>query len=167
MLHTPAIQSQLEFISSITGELQEIMEEMKLLQKKSVMRQTLRALGRRARDEAKLEDVLKRLEKAQVELGLRIHVVHAGATSEIAQGMENLVESSQRTRSEASSYTLIEGNGSQGEADQCNGIIGLDVQGTSNTAQIRGNLAQGKSRQQNLITSGCSSLSLLKGFDLS
>ncbi|KAI1135115.1 hypothetical protein F5Y05DRAFT_182526 [Hypoxylon sp. FL0543] len=162
ILQTPAIRAQLDVISHIADELQDVLEEMELLQKRSVLRQSLRALGHRTKDEAKLNDVLTRLEKAKVELGLRIDVVHVGATGKIVQGVQSLVESDQRTRSKVSDCTLIEGNEAEGDSDQRNGIIGLDA---SHTAQIRENMARGKSRQQNIIASGCTSLSLLEAFD--
>ncbi|KAI1631885.1 hypothetical protein F4809DRAFT_630252 [Biscogniauxia mediterranea] len=91
-LHTEAISTQLGFVKDITNELRRILESMRILQRRSRLQQGLRALSRGQRDEAKLAEVLKRLEEAKTMLLLRISVAHIGLTGCLAEEVRNVVQ---------------------------------------------------------------------------
>ncbi|RYP92470.1 hypothetical protein DL770_001416 [Monosporascus sp. CRB-9-2] len=115
-LHTAAIHAQIQQVEVVASELDQILKAMAQRQRKSALRQGLRALGRAARDEAKLDDVLKRLERAKADLMLRISVVHVGMSGEMAEimgksikGAEAVADDRTKTR-ETDHHLFVEGN---------------------------------------------------------
>ncbi|RYP84833.1 hypothetical protein DL769_001096 [Monosporascus sp. CRB-8-3] len=162
-LHTTQIHEQVRRIDAIVTELHQILAAMETRLRKSTLRQGLRALGRGTRDEAKLEDVLKRLESAKAELTLRINVVHVGLTGEIAEEMGRFAqgaEAGNNTR-KIENELLMEGNESWDHADQLNGIVGIESASVPTTARVIDNRALGNGRQKNLIFSGSHLLKIL------
>ncbi|KAI1756018.1 hypothetical protein F4782DRAFT_484532 [Xylaria castorea] len=150
-LRTPEIHAQLNIIKFITTEVCQRMEIMTKLQRKSALRQGLRAWSRGSRDEAKLADVLRRLENAKAELVLRINLVHLSITGGIADDIGRFVQSTeisnQAQAKESSGHRLlIQGNEVREIGDQANGIMGLECSSRPTTARIMGNVAHGKQR---------------------
>ena len=165
-LQTAAIHAQIQRVEAVAIELNMILQAMAQRQRKSALRQGLRALGRAARDEAKLDDVLKRLERAKADLALRINVVHVGLSGEMAEtmgkfmkGAEAVVDPRTKTR-ETDHHLFVEGNEVWEQAEQLNGIVGMEGSRLSTTARIKNNSALGNSQQKNLIMGGPCSLKL-------
>ncbi|KAM0806760.1 putative NACHT-NTPase and P-loop NTPases N-terminal domain-containing protein [Seiridium cardinale] len=142
-LHTSSICTQLVHIQEIVAELNHLLTSMEMRQCKSTLQQNLRALGRRQRDDAKLGDVVGRLQTAKDELALRISVVHVGITRAMLQPQD------ERLRIEH--HFKMEGNETYGESDQINGIFGFDASRVPTIAVVLNNSALGNSRQKNLI----------------
>ncbi|RYP76362.1 hypothetical protein DL771_001801 [Monosporascus sp. 5C6A] len=115
-LHTAAIHAHIQRVEAVAIELNTILEAMAQRQRKSALWQGLRALGRAARDEAKLDDVLKRLERAKADLALRIDLVHVGVSAEMAENMGRFMKGAEavvnaRTKAqEIDHHLLIECN---------------------------------------------------------
>ncbi|KAI0550013.1 hypothetical protein F4679DRAFT_225458 [Xylaria curta] len=166
-LRTPEIHAQLKIIRLIAAEVCKRLEVMTKLQQKSALRQGLRAWSRGPRDEAKLADVLRRLENAKAELVLRINLVHLSITGGIANEIGRFVQSTETTskaqaRESGGHRLLIHGNEVREVGDQINGIMGLEGSSRPTTARIMGNVAQGK--QRNFI-GGNGSLKLISDFN--
>lgn len=161
-LHTTVIHSQLEYICSIALELQQILMNMATLNSKSLLRQSLHALGRRARDESRLSDVLLRLEKAKVELLIRINLIHIEKTGNISEKIQKIDLEARKGNIEFSSIMTVDRNHTDGAADQVNGIAGLEDVKMRATASVTDNTALDSSRQSNLILCGPGSMKLLQ-----
>lgn len=145
-LRTFKIFKQLNIIDSIATELNKILLSMAVLQRKSTLRQSLHAFIRRSRDEASLNDVLMRLEKAKAELAIRINVAHVGITRGIAEhmGISN--------KPEQLHHLHLERNESGQDSIQMNGILGFDSPKLGIRVNVTENKAQGKSRQTNIVS---------------
>ncbi|KAI5928489.1 hypothetical protein F4810DRAFT_6396 [Camillea tinctor] len=149
-LQSPAIEEQVDDIRIVTEELHHVLETMKIVLCKSALRQTLRALLRRSRDETKLNDVLRRLEGAKEELMLRIQVHQTEMMGEIKDGLNRFEQKTTEKRVEM----LMKGNMVDSNSDQINGIAGADNARTSVTAKVLENKALRNSRQKNLVLGG-------------
>lgn len=154
-LRTPEIHAQINIIKFIATEVCQRLEVMAKLQQKSALRQGLRAWSRGPRDEAKLADVLRRLENAKAELVLRINLVHLSITGGIANELGRFVQDTETTnqaqaKKDSSGHRLlIQGNEVKDIGDQINSIMGMEGSLRPTTARIMGNIAHGK--QRNLI----------------
>lgn len=159
-LRTPAIHTQLGLIDSVATELKQILQSMADLQRKSTLRQSLRAFIRRTKDEAALSDVLVRLEKTKAELTLRINVAHVGMTRGIAEhiGVSSVVKEAGPGRSSNTPeqqhlyHLLLERNEAGQESVQMNGIIGFDNPKLAAKVNVTENKALGRSRQTNIVS---------------
>ncbi|KAI0887042.1 uncharacterized protein GGS22DRAFT_120802 [Annulohypoxylon maeteangense] len=154
-LHIAEIHARVERINSIALELHKILEVMALRQRKSVLRQGLYALVRAERDDAKLNNVLKRLDMAKGDLILQIGVVNVGIAGELRDTLMSQVP-------EPSNRLFLERNESWGNANQINGVIGIEDSKISTTACVLDNKAFGDSQQKNLILAGSGLLKLLE-----
>lgn len=136
-------------------------------QRRSSIRRGFRALRLPGRDEAKLRDVLQRLENSKAELTLRVNVVHVGMTRGCVKGIERLVEGSNLSEkgSDGRNYFSLEGNKAADESDQLNGIAGMESLQAATTAKVTENHVLGKSRQRNLILGENSKSQLFQGWD--
>ncbi|KAI0452112.1 hypothetical protein F5B21DRAFT_484656 [Xylaria acuta] len=167
-LRTPEIHAQINIIRFIATEICQRLEVMAKLQHKSALRQGLRAWSRGPRDEAKLADVLRRLENAKAELVLRINLVHLSVTGGIADEIGRFVQGTEaasqaQAKKQSSGHRLlIQGNEVRGIGDQINGIMGMEGSSRPTTARIMGNIAHGK--QRNLI-GGKESLKFMHGLN--
>ena len=179
-LHTPAIQSQLDTIRNVILELDEILRRLIDRQDQSAWRQNMRALHCREKDEANISRVLMQVERASLELVVRINVAHVSITRGMEQSIKTMISESrserlqdrdsvttlegeqndgadeqrhqQRPEGDRESGTLvIEDNSADDKAHQSNGIIGLD---SSASARIVENTALGESKQRNIILGG-------------
>ncbi|KAI1441392.1 hypothetical protein F5Y02DRAFT_399689 [Annulohypoxylon stygium] len=146
-LHIAAINARLERINVISIDLHKILEAMAQRQRRSPIKQGLHALVRAEKDDAKLNDVLKRLDRAKDDLMIQIGVVNTSIVGELRTSISN--KETKRPNS-----FLIEGNESGGNAKQINGVIGIDASKVSTTAGVLENKALGNSNQKNLILSG-------------
>ncbi|KAJ8130498.1 hypothetical protein O1611_g3130 [Lasiodiplodia mahajangana] len=166
LLHTPEVYMQIRIIKFIATEICQRLEAMAALQSRSTLRQGIRAWSRGPRDEAKLADVLKRLENAKTELIIRMNVIQVNLTGGIAEEMGRFLKDTKtgtRAQSEKTSNghtLLIHGNEVKGIGDQVNGIVGVENSSRRTAAKITGNIAHGK--QQNIIA-GKGSLKMLQG----
>ncbi|KAI3321156.1 hypothetical protein HD806DRAFT_503161 [Xylariaceae sp. AK1471] len=167
-LRTPEIHAQMKIIKFIATELCQRLQVMAALQRKSALRQGLRAWSRGPRDEAKLADILQRLEHARTNLILRINLVQVSLTGGIAedigrfvQGAEGVIQA-QTKRQDTRHRLLIQSNEVKGDGDQVNGIIGVEDSWRPTSAKIRDNIALG--RQRNFIA-GRGSLKIIHGLD--
>ncbi|KAI0445315.1 hypothetical protein F4803DRAFT_166718 [Xylaria telfairii] len=153
-LRTPEIHAQINIIKSIATEVCRRLEVMAKLQEKSALRQGLRALSRGTRDEAKLADVLRRLENAKAELVLRINLVHLSITGGIANEIGRFAQDTETTnqgrpkKHSSGHRLLIQGNEVNDIGDQINSIVGMEGLLRPTTAKIMGNVAHGKQRNQ-------------------
>ncbi|KAI2465336.1 hypothetical protein F4781DRAFT_27781 [Annulohypoxylon bovei var. microspora] len=154
-LHIEEIHARVERINIIAVELYKILEVMALRQQKSPLRQGLHALVRAERDDAKLDDVLKRLDMAKSDLTLQIGVVNVGIAGELRDNFNNRAP-------ERINRLFIERNESWENANQVNGVIGIEDSKASTTARIVENKALGNSQQKNLILAGSGLLKLLE-----
>ncbi|KAI1089255.1 hypothetical protein F5B19DRAFT_468062 [Rostrohypoxylon terebratum] len=154
-LHIPEIHARVGRINSIALELHKILEVMALRQHKSTFRQGLHALVRAERDDAKLNDVLKRLDMAKGDLMLQIGVVNVSIAGELRNNFLNRAP-------EPSNRLFLERNESWGNANQVNGVIGIEDSKVSTTACVLDNKALGNSQQRNLILAGSGLLKLLE-----
>ncbi|KAI8950668.1 hypothetical protein F4801DRAFT_333380 [Xylaria longipes] len=151
-LRTPEIHAQINIIRLIATEVCQRLEVMTKIQHKSALRQGLRAWSRGPRDEAKLADVLRRLENAKAELVLRINLVHLSITGGIADEIGRFVQVTETTnqaqaKKESNEHRLlIQGNEVKEIGDQINGIMGLEDSSRPTTAKIMRNVAHGKQR---------------------
>ncbi|KAI1381357.1 hypothetical protein F4677DRAFT_122977 [Hypoxylon crocopeplum] len=146
-LHIAEIYAQVERIYAIAIELHKILEVMALRQRKSPLRQGLHALVRAERDDAKLDNVLRRLDMAKGDLTLRIGVVNIGILGELRASFMNQAP-------EIGNRLFLERNESWDSANQVNGVIGIEASRTSTTATVMENKALGNSQQKNLILAG-------------
>ncbi|KAI0890998.1 hypothetical protein F4806DRAFT_484272 [Annulohypoxylon nitens] len=154
-LHIPAVHARVERINTISLELYKVLEAMVQRQRNSPIRQGLHALVRAEKDDAKLNDVLKRLDRAKDDLMIQIGVVNTGIVGELRNNSMNRVVDKTNT-------FFIEGNESMEHANQINGVIGIDTSETSTTAGVMENKALGNSQQKNLILSGSDIWKLLE-----
>lgn len=161
-LHTRAIQTQIEHINSISLELQNILERLTTLNRQSLLRQGLHVLGHRTRDEARLNDTLSRIEKAKIELLIRMNLVHMEKTSGISKGIHRIEADVRKENSKFSPAVMVDRNHTEGTADQVNGIVGLENIKVPIGASITDNTAMDRSRQNNLILCGPGSMALLQ-----
>lgn len=161
-LHTHVIHTHIEYICSIALELQKILQAMASLNRKTLLRQSLHALRRRPRDESRLNDVLLRLEKAKVELLIRINIIHIETTGDISEGIQRIELEACKANSESLSMMTVDRNRSEGIAQQSNGIAGLEDAKIRVTASVTNNIALDRSRQNNLILGGPGSMKLLQ-----
>lgn len=167
-LHTAAIYTQLDIINETAMELKKMLDKMAVLQRKSTLRQGLRALIRRTEDETRLRCVLEWLEQAKTDLLLRVNVVHVGITRRATETpVQGPPTPSAKDRGEdvgltSDSRCLIIGrNETHDEADQLNGIGGFNIPTCKVTARVVDNRAIEKSRQRNFILAGTSPLPFL------
>ncbi|KAI1129651.1 hypothetical protein F5Y10DRAFT_146097 [Nemania abortiva] len=164
LLHTPEVYMQIRIIKFTATELCQRLEAMAALQSRSTLRQGLHAWSRGPRDEAKLADVLKRLEHAKTELIIRMGLVQVNLTGGIAKEMGRFVqETKTETQAQSEKKTTghkfsIQGNEVIGIGDQINGIVGVEDSSRPTAAKIRGNIAHGKQRN---IIAGKGSLKML------
>ncbi|KAK8043658.1 hypothetical protein PG993_006088 [Apiospora rasikravindrae] len=136
-LHGPAIQAQLKILYSIQLEVRGVLEEISVLSHRSTVRRSLHALRLRTKDEAKLSEILSRLDRAKGELLLEINVMHVNKTGEIAKGIVRIETQTTPAR------LLVEGNLASDKASQFNGIIGLDDATVSAPVTVADNSAGG------------------------
>lgn len=167
-LHTPAIHARVKRVETVAVGLHKILEAMALRQGRSTLRQGLFALGRGAKEDAKLADVMKRLEVAKSDLTIQIGITHIAISGEmrddlgrLTQGAEDLVEAVNQRPEKINHRMLLESNEAWEKANQINGIIGIEESKASTTAKIMENKARGNSQQKNLILSGPELLKLL------
>ncbi|KAH8196098.1 hypothetical protein TruAng_009725 [Truncatella angustata] len=161
-LHTHAIHNQLEYICSIALELQKILMNMAILNRKSLLQQSLHALRRRSRDESRLNDVLLRLERAKFELLIQMNIIHIEKTGDISEGIQRIDLEARKESFKSSSSMTVDLNHTEGAADQVNGIVGLEDFKMRVTASVTDNTALDSSRQSNLILGGPGSMKLLQ-----
>ncbi|OTA65188.1 hypothetical protein K449DRAFT_392303 [Hypoxylon sp. EC38] len=154
-LHIAEIHTQVQRINVIANELHKILEGMALRQRKSPLRQGLHALVRAEKDDAKLDDVLKRLDMAKGDLMLQIGVVNTGIVGELRESLAN-------REPEIGNRLYLEKNESWENANQLNGVIGIEASKTSTMARVMENKAHGNSTQKNLILAGPGILKLLE-----
>ncbi|KAI1411766.1 hypothetical protein F5Y13DRAFT_164994 [Hypoxylon sp. FL1857] len=154
-LHTAEIHAQVERINAVATELHKMLEVMSIRQRKSPLRQGLHALVRAEKDDAKLHDVLKRLDMAKGNLMLHISMVNTGIAGELRDSFANRAP-------EISNRLFLEKNESWGNAKQINGVIGLETSRVSTMARVMENEAHGNSQQKNLILSGPGLVKLLE-----
>lgn len=167
-LHTPAIYTQLNIIKATGTELKQILEKMTVLQQKSALRQGLRAFVRKTEDETRLNCVLERLEKTKTDLLLRVNVAHVGITRRVtgisAHGFLTPMATNEGCHADRVPETrclFIEQNETGDEADQLNGIGGINASKRQVTASVAGNKAVERSRQRNLILNSTNPLDFL------
>ncbi|KAK6073002.1 hypothetical protein SCUP234_06777 [Seiridium cupressi] len=165
-LHTRAMHNQIEYICSITLELQKILMDMATLNRQSLLRQSLHALRRRTRDESRLNNVLLRLEKAKVELLIRMSIIHIEKSGGISEGIQRIDLGARKESFESSSIMTVDLNYTEREAAQVNGIAGLEDVKMRITASVTENAALDNSRQSNLILCGPGSMQLLQSIFL-
>jgi hypothetical protein len=163
-LHTPDIRDVLQLLYGIAQELNQILKNMAALERKGPLRQHLHALGRRQRDEAKLNSVLGRLERTKTDLGVRMSALHVGMTGGMMDTMGRVLHGVQTViqgrdgQVTARHHLLVEANEAGEEAEQLNGIVAVEDSRMLVTAKVTDNKAMGKSRQRNIIMSGNRSL---------
>lgn len=153
-LHTHTIHIQIKHILSISLELHDILEDLAILNRKTFLRQGLYVLGHKARDESKLNDVLSRIEKAKLDLLLKMQLVQLEMTGDISEEIRGSASDTQKDNPDVSPMVTMDGNRTRGKADQNNGVVGLEHLRTQVTASITDNTALDQSRQNNLILCG-------------
>lgn len=166
-LRAPEIHDHLKRVDIITNELRDLLEAMATRQRKSSLQQGFHAFRRGTRDEEKLHNILKQLESAKTELALRINLVHMDMTGEIAEDMGRLAEGAKTTQAknmvaEINHRLSLKDNESRDQAQQVNGILGMEESRVSTTAMIIENKALGNSQQRNLILGGSDLIRLLR-----
>ncbi|KAK7985314.1 hypothetical protein PG996_005444 [Apiospora saccharicola] len=159
-LHGQAIHSQLKILYSIQLELRNVLEGISVLSHRSTARRSLRALLLRTKDEAKLSDILSRLDRAKGELLLEINVMHVVKTGEIAKGIGRIETQTAPVK------VLVEGNTASGRAFQFNGVIGIDDATVSASMSVADNSARERSQQTNLISYNANAIRLPHSFML-
>ncbi|KAI0112381.1 hypothetical protein GGR51DRAFT_38022 [Nemania sp. FL0031] len=166
LLHTQEVYMQIGIIKFIATEICQRLEAMAALQTRSTLRQGIHAWSRGPRDEAKLADVLNRLERAKAELIIRMGIVQVNLTGGIAGEMgrflqdTKIVTQDQSKKISSGHKLLIQGNEVKGIGDQVNGIVGVEDSSRPTAAKITGNIAHGKQRN---IIAGKGSLKMLQG----
>ncbi|KAF2969478.1 hypothetical protein GQX73_g4094 [Xylaria multiplex] len=167
-LCTGEIYGQLDFIKRIATELCQKLQAMAALQRKSPVRQSIHAWSRGSRDEAKLADILQRLQQAKTELAIHINLVHLSLTSNMTKGMDRSskipdIETQIPPRDTKERQRLtIEGNATGEAAQQLNGIIAMDASRDYITASIRNNQVLQQGRQKNIISGATADFDLLR-----
>ncbi|KAK7962628.1 uncharacterized protein PG986_003453 [Apiospora aurea] len=159
-LHGPAIQAQLKILYSIQLEVRDVLEEVSVLSHRSTVRRSLHALRLRTKDEAKLSEILSRLDRAKGELLLEINVMHVNKTGEIAKGIVRIETQTTPAR------LLVERNLASDKASQFNAIIGLDDATASAPVTVADNSAGEGSQQMNLISCDADAIRLIHSFIL-
>ena len=171
-LQTPVVDAHIENITNIAAELRGILHRMAKLQKRGGWRQTCHVLFRGEKDQNKLDNVLERLQKAKNSLMFQFSITLVGVTSRVEQKVQR-IESGVYTAGEERNglpvaghhCSVLEGNESTANADQLNGIIGLECFNRSTTAKVVDNKALGNSRQRNIIAAGPASFKYLENID--
>ncbi|GAB1317900.1 hypothetical protein MFIFM68171_08110 [Madurella fahalii] len=163
----PTITTVLSHIVDIGQDLVHILMAMKNLRQRSKMYQNVYMLIKRQRDEARLRDVLDRLGRSKVELGIEINVAHVRMTDRVAAGVQNIEKKVQLAVKKEHHHHLLrlEENKAMEDSDQVNGILGLESLGVSTTASVARNASYGNSRQKNLILAGPAAFRPLKVVD--
>ncbi|KAF3009106.1 hypothetical protein E8E14_009829 [Neopestalotiopsis sp. 37M] len=161
-LHTPAIHSRIEYIYSISQELQHILERLALLNCKVIIRQILHVLTHRTRDESRLNDVLSRIEKAKSELLITMNLVHVEKTGQLSERLRRIESNTRRDSFDFSPQITVDRNRTEGTAGQNSAIAGLEDCKVPFAASITDNTALGQSSQNNLILCGPGSMALLQ-----
>lgn len=165
-LHGPAIQAQLKILYSIQLELRTVLGQISVLTHKSTVRKTLHALRLRTKDEAKLGEILTRLDRAKGELLLEINVMHVNKTGDIAKGISRIELQTAPGRLREHKRLLVEGNSASDNASQINGILGLDNATVSAPVFVIDNEASEQSQQMNLISCDTDAIRLIHSFML-
>lgn len=157
-LHIEVIHTRVDRINRTSIELQEILQAMAQRQRNSPIRQGLHALTRGEKDDGKLSDVLRRLDRAKNDLMLQISVINVDLVGKLR-------DSFTQKAVEMNSTFYVEGNECWDNANQTNGIhlVGTETISASTTAKVMDNRALGNSQQRNLILSGSD---LWKNFDI-
>lgn len=159
-LRGPAIQAQLKIIYTVQLELRSVLEGISVLSHRNTVLRSLHALRLRTKDEAKLSEILSRLERAKGELLLEINVIHVTKTGEIAKGICRI-----ETQTTPAGL-LVEGNLVSDNASQFNGIIGFDDASVSAPVSVAGNGARETSQQMNLVSCDIDAIKLIHRFML-
>lgn len=161
-LYTPAIHSRIEYIYSISLELQQILKRLAVLNRRSIIRQSLHVLSHRTRDESRLNDILSRIEKAKTELLITMSLVHVEKTGRLSEGLRRIESNTRRDSSEFSPTIKVDRNHTDEKAGQNSAVAGFEDCNVPFTASITDNTALGQSRQNNLILCGPGSMALLQ-----
>ncbi|KAF7538374.1 hypothetical protein G7054_g3008 [Neopestalotiopsis clavispora] len=161
-LHTGPICNQIEYIYSISLELQQILKRLAALNRQSLLRQGLHVVGHRARDESRLNDVLSRIEKAKTELLIRMSLVQIEKTGRLSEGLERVESNTRKDQSDFRPTMTVDRNHTEGTADQTSAIAGFDNCQVPIAASITDNTAMNESRQNNLILCGPGSMAVLQ-----
>jgi hypothetical protein len=86
-LQTAAVAESIQNILKIGKDLQQCLDAMKARLAQSSSRQLVHALKSGDKDEKALGDVLKRLDKARLELAMRIQLANVGITKSVRDGL--------------------------------------------------------------------------------
>ena len=161
-------------------ELEKILEGMVAMQKQSRWRQNMHALHCREKEEANICRVLTQMERANLELVVRINLAHVAITRDMAKNIKSIMtenearserlerqeggntleaeqqeeedeQKQQESKEQEPRVLIIEHNQATDEAHQFNGIVGLD---SPACAKIVENRSFGMGRQKNLILGG-------------
>ncbi|KAK6820892.1 hypothetical protein PG987_015292 [Apiospora arundinis] len=162
----PSIQAQLKIICSIQLELQSVLKEISVLNHKSVFRRSLHAIRLRTRDDAKLSEILTRLDRAKDDLLLEINVIHMAKTGDVAKGVSRIEKQTVQGRLRKHNSLIVKGNSASVAASQFNGIIGLDHARAPAPVSVTDNTASEQGRQMNLISCDPDAIKLIHSFIL-
>ncbi|KAI0185838.1 hypothetical protein EV127DRAFT_514879 [Xylaria flabelliformis] len=145
-LRTSEIHAQLNIISSIVAEVCQQLAVVAKLQQKSASILSTQPLQQGPRDEAKLADILKQLEKAKAELVLATNLIHLGITAdEIWTSLQNPETINNDQTRESSGHELLIQEAMR-DGDQINDIMDLEGSSRPDNARITGNVAHGEQR---------------------
>jgi hypothetical protein len=151
-LQIPPVAAELEKIHRISEEMEKLLQHILDLQKRSPIRQWIKALSTGKRDAERLKGVLGYLSQARGDLDFQIHLVHIKVTSRIDRNVQTVVDSTSDLRAAQGPSIPVDesfNNRQPDTPDKWTPGLGPPVTANQSRASVYGNTALDKTKQVN------------------